>query len=230
MGSRNELDEQNMEKMVKRFKNISTTAISDTMDRLGIRSAMASSIKPLRPGIKIAGPALTVKRIRNPENLGKEDFKDYKMALHETIDSAKEGDIIVISADKDTEVATWGGNMTLRAMGNKLAGAVIDCGIRDSKELMEMGFPIFMRSIIPAAGTTRLTTVGVNVPIICGDILVHPGDMIVGDDDGVAVIPKNLAEEVLTMAEELEETERKSAQYIREGHTLIEAIKKYKTR
>ena len=230
MGSQNELDEQSMKKIVKRFQEVSTTGISDVMDKLGIRSAMGSNIRPLRPGIKIAGPAVTVKRIRNPENLGKEDFKDYKMALQETIDSAREGDVIVISADKDTEVATWGGNMTVRAVVNKLAGAVIDCGIRDSKELIEMGFPIFMRSIIPAAGTTRLTTVGVNIPIICGDILVHPGDMIVGDDDGVAVIPKDLAEEVLKMAEELEETERKSAQYIREGHTLIEAIRKFKAR
>ncbi len=218
----------NQAEIVERLKKASTSVLSDVMDRVGKRGCMSSSIKPLSPGLKIAGPAVTVKRIRKPHNIGEEDFKEYRRSLHQMIDNGNAGDIFVVAAEGETESANWGGLTALAAMQRKLGGAVIDGGVRDSVEISEMGFPIFMRSIFPGSPAPRLTTVGINVPVICGDILVHPGDMVVGDDDGVIVIPRDRAEEIVRMAEEIEETEGQMVEYLKQGHTLIETFNKYR--
>ena len=109
-----------------------------------------------------------------------------------------------------------------------MGGVIIDGGARDRQEIAEMGFPLFMKSLVPTAGAGRLVTVGYNIPVVCGNILVHPGDMIMGDDDGVVVIPKNRIEEILELAEVIEQKESKMAEYLREGHKLMEAKFKYK--
>ena len=93
-----------------------------------------------------------------------------------------------------------------------------------------MGFPVFSKSIVPTAAGPLVTTIGINVPVVCGDILVRPGDIIVGDDDGVVVVPKDRLEEILKTAEETEELEQKSMEYIKEGHTMVEAINKFKVK
>lgn len=218
-------------RMIERLKKVSITVLSDVMDKMmGKRCFMSSDIKPLSPGLKIAGPAITIKRIRTPQNIGEEDFKEHGKSLHQRIDSGEPGDIFVIGAEGYTETATWGGLMSIGAMQRKLGGAIVDGGVRDVVEIREMGFPIFARSVIPCAATRRLTTVGVDVPVVCGDILVHPGDMIVGDDDGVVVLPKYRVEEIVSMAEEIEESERQMAEFLRQGHSLIEAINKYRVK
>jgi len=229
MSTGNEMSSQ--EEIAKRFMKVTTTVLSDVMDKLGIRCVMDSGIRPLCPGLKIAGPARTIKRIKTPQNITEEDYQEYAgLTYHETVDSAKAGEVIVISAEKETEAAGWGGNMSTRAKVIKLAGVVLDCSTRDSQEIVEMGFPVFSRGIFPKAALGILTTVGINVPAVCGGILVHPGDMIVGDNDGVVVVPKDRAEEILKTAEETEEIEQKSMEYIAEGHPMVEAIKKYKVR
>lgn len=228
MSAQTEFSSKNKVEIVSRLKKVSTTTLSDAMDKVGIRGCMSSSIRPLRSGSTIAGPARTIKRIRKPQNLGKEEFKEYAKAHHEIIDSAQAGDVLVFAVDKETEGATVGELMCTRATVKGLAGAIVDGGIRDSREIAEMGFLIFMRSIVPTSGAVKLTTVGTNIPVICGDILVHPGDMIVADDDGVAVLPKDRVGEILKMAEEIQDKERQMAEYLRKGHNFIEAENKYK--
>lgn len=217
------------EEIIGRLKKVSAAALADAMDTLGISSAMDSGIKPLDPGSKIAGPAVTINRIRKPENLGPEDFKEYGgMTLNQTIDSVKPGVVIVIAGQGETESGVWGANMSTRAKAIKVAGVVLDCGTRDSQEIIRMGFPVFTRSIFPRAGMHRLTTIGIDVPVVCGNVLVRPGDLIVGDGDGVVVIPKDHVEEVLNVAEKIEEIDKQSAEYILKGHTLVETKRKFK--
>ncbi len=90
-----------------------------------------------------------------------------------------------------------------------------------------MGFPIFCKSFVPSAGES-LVTIGYNIPIICGGILINPGDYVFGDDDGVVVIPQNRLEEILSLAEKIEDSERKIMKYLKEGHKLTEAVGKYR--
>jgi regulator of RNase E activity RraA len=209
-----------------RLKELSSCVLADTMDELGIKATMSSSIKPVKSGIKLVGPVVTIRRIKK-EKIGEGDFSKYAKILHETIYSIGPGDIIAIDADGDTESASWGGNMSTAAKLNSLGGAIIDGGARDRQEIVDMEFPIFCKSFVPSAGT-RLVTIGYNVPIICGGILIFPGDFVFGDDDGVVVIPKNRLEEVLILAEKIEYKERKIMEYLNKGYKLPEAIEKFK--
>jgi len=221
------MEKEKKNEIVNRLRKLSSAVISDAMDKLGIKATMSSSIKPIKSGIKLAGPAVTIKRIKKGK-IGEGDFSQYAKIMHETIDTTEPGDIMVIDADGDTESATWGGNMSTAAKAKNLGGAVVDGGARDQQEIVDMGFPLFMKSTVPTAGAGRLITVGYNIPVVCGDILVQPGDFIMGDNDGVVVIPKNRIEEVLELAEEIEYKESKMAEYLREGHKLMEAIGKFK--
>lgn len=212
---------------ISRLKNLSSCVISDAMDLLGLKSVMNSSIKPIKSGTKLAGPAITFRRIKK-EKISGGNFSQYTNVLHETIDSSEPNDIFVVDADGDTESSSWGGNMSIAAKTRNLGGVIIDGAARDKEEIANISFPLFCKSIIPTRSRGRLLTVEYNVPVICGDIFVHPGDFIMGDDDGVVVLPKNCIDEILTLAEEIEQSERKIQEYLKEGHTLIEAMQKYK--
>lgn len=213
-------------KYIYRLKKLSSCVLSDAMDKIGIRAVMSSTIKPIKSGTKLAGPVATIRRIKK-EKVVEGDFSQYTKTLHEIIYNVEPGDIIVIDADKDTESASWGGNMSVAAKAKNLGGAIIDGGARDRQEIEAMGFPMFCKSFVPSAGK-RLVTIGYNIPIICGGILIYPGDFVLGDDDGVVVIPQNRLEEVLSLAEKIEHNERKIAEYLKEGHKLTEAVEKFR--
>lgn len=219
------INEQRNE-FVYRLKKLSSCVLSDAMDILGIRAVMSSSIKPVKTGINLAGPVVTIRRVKR-EKITINNFSEYAKIMHETIYNVEPGTIIVIDGDGDTESASWGGNMSTAAKANNLGGAIIDGGARDRHEIVDMGFPIFCKSFIPSAGE-RLVTIGYNVPIFCGGILIYPGDFVFGDDDGVVVVPQNRLEEVLILAEKIEHKERKIMEYLKEGHKLPEAIEKFK--
>lgn len=138
------------------------------------------------------------------------------------------GDVIVKGVSVDaSDVSVWGGLMATAAKVKGLAGAVLDGGVRDVREIREVGFQVFSKSIVPSTSTGRLTTVKVNVPIICGGVLVNPGDIVVGDDDGVVVIPKERLEEVVEDALEIERIEKEEAEEIKMGKPILDVIKKY---
>lgn len=213
---------------VNRLKKLSSCVVTDSMDELNLNGTMCSSIKPVKSGIKLVGQVTTTIRRIKREKVGNGDFSRYAKTLHEEIYNTGAGDIIIIDADGDTESASWGGNMSIAAKLNNLGGAIVDGAARDWQEIVEMGFPIFSKSFIPSAGK-RLVTIERNVPVICGGIMVSPGDFILGDDDGVVVIPKNRIEEILSLAEKIEYTERKIMEYLKDGYKLPEAVKKAKT-
>ena len=221
------MEKEKINEFVYRLKKISSCVISDATDKVGLKSSMNSSIKPIKLGTKLAGPAVTIRRIKK-EKIGEGNFSQYTNILHEIIDTTEPGNIMLIDADGDTESATWGGNMSTAAKAKSLGGAIVDGGARDQKEIKDMDFPLFSKSTVPARSGGRLVTVGYNIPIVCGDILVHPGDFIMGDDDGVVVIPKNRIDEILTLAEEIEYKERKVLEYLKKGYKLKEKIKKFK--
>jgi 4-hydroxy-4-methyl-2-oxoglutarate aldolase len=164
-----------MDNLVSKFRIIPTTCISDAMDGL---NNLHPAIKPLKEGYKLAGRALTVK-IPVGDNL----------AVLKAIRSAKPGDILVIDAKGDQYRAIAGDFVVGMAQTLGIGGMVVDGVIRDIVGIKELNFPVFSRGTTVAA-SGKAGVGEINIPISCGGTSVHPGDIIVGDVDGVVVIPQ----------------------------------------
>jgi regulator of RNase E activity RraA len=208
--------------VIQQFYTVTTASVADAVDQVvGVRGYMHHSIKPRINDKKVVGPAVTVKEGPTTEKLPPQH------AL-ELIDSAEAGSVVVIGIGGETEVAVWGGLMTAGAVANKLAGAVLDGGVRDVTEIRrDYDFPVFARSVSPGTTLGRFKTLAANVPVECGGITVNPGDLIVADPDGVAVVPQAHVAEVLKLALMIEQREAEQAKLIRETGSLREGLAKY---
>ncbi len=188
---------------VEGLKTLSPTALADM---LKLESVMRHLIRPLWPDMpRIAGPAFTVRTAKH-DNL----------MLHAAIYRAEPGDVIVVEAG-DEEMAVAGGNVCAVAQRHGVAGFVVDGVIRDVAEARANGFPIFARGVSPIPGA-KDGPGEINGTITCGGIKVHPGDVVVADEEGIVVVPRAEAGEVLKKAqskaaadaaESLDEWERK---------------------
>lgn len=154
-------------------------------DCIGRNAAMCGEIRNLGDGMKVVGPALTVK-VPPTDNL----------MIHKALTLAKPGDVMVIDGGGYTSHALLGAIMVHTAMAIGMGGFIVDGGIRDAAEIRQLGFPLFSRGVNPN-GPSKEGPGEINFPISCGGKIVHPGDIIVGDDDGVVVVPKALAERAL---------------------------------
>lgn len=203
------------------FRKITTASVADALWEQGISGHMTHDIKPIYP-VKIVGPAVTVLEEATTER------QPPQHAL-ELIDNAEPGSVIVISINGYRDVALWGGLMTAGAVANELEGAVLDGGVRDVEEIdRDYHFPVFSRSIVPSTTVGRFKTVASNVPVVVGGITVNPGDLIVGDRDGVVVVPAAKIDAVLKAAQDIEDREREQTKLIRESKSLLQGLAKYK--
>ena len=177
-------------------------------DVAGRRGTMHGRIAPVSPDMQCAGPAFTIE-VRPGDNL----------MIHTAMTMAKPGDILVIDGKGDRTCALMGAIMINACKQLKLGGVVIDAAIRDSLDLRELGFPVFAVGANPN-GPTKFTPGRINWPISCGDIAVRPGDLIVGDADGVLVLEREKAASLLEPAAKklADETARIAA--IRQGKDL----------
>jgi 4-hydroxy-4-methyl-2-oxoglutarate aldolase len=200
--------ERPLNKLIKRLRKYSTSTLSEAM---GKRGFMSYEIKPNLSNIKIAGPAVTVS-CHIGDNL----------TLHKDIEVAREGDILVVDAKGYKNAGgMWGEMMSLAAKTKGIVALIIDGAIRDSAAIRKMKFPVFARAVNPG-GTVKETFGSINEPIVCGGVLVNPGDIIVADDDGVVVVPKQEAEEVAKKAEERRKKEKEIRKLILQGKTTME--------
>lgn len=174
-----------MDELVTKFQSIPTTAISDAMDGL---SNLDSAIKPLKEEYKFAGRALTVKTAVG-DNL----------AVQKAIRNAKEGDIIIIDAKGDQYRAMVGDFVVGMAQTMGVGAIVVDGVIRDIIGIKELNFPVFSKGTTVAA-SGKAGVGEINIPISCGGQVIHPGDILVGDADGVVVIPQAQEQEVYSKA------------------------------
>ncbi len=204
------------------FRQVATASVADAVDKIaGKRGYMDHTIKPRINETRIVGPAVTV--LEGPSD----EFVPPQHAL-DAIDESEPGSVIVISISGETEVAVWGGLMTAGAVANRHEGAVLDGGVRDITEIRrDYDFPIYARSVSPGTTLGRHKTLASNVPVAVGDVMVHPGDLIVADIDGVVVVPKAHAAEVLEMAREIDAREAEQARLIVEAKSLREGLAKY---
>ena len=146
---------------------------------------LPSAIRPLIPGLRIAGPARTA-RVKPGHNA----------AIHRAVHHAQPGEVLIVDGDAAEQYGTFGDLLADFCKARKMSGAVLNCTMRDSADVRALGFQVFSRGFHPAA--TQKTDPGeVDIPVTIGGVTVTPGDIIVGDDDGVVVIPAGLADHVL---------------------------------
>lgn len=192
-------------KLIEKFTGIPSANIGDCMNRF---FCVDSKIKMIneKKGLQMIGSALTVKT-RTVDNL----------LVHKALDMAQPGDIIVIAAEGDTHSAILGEIMALMAEKRGVAGYLIDGCIRDSEEIQEMDFPVFAAGVTPR-GPYKDGPGEINFPVSCGGVIINPGDIIVGDRDGVVVIPPREAEMIYQEAKKLLEKETKILEEVKRGN------------
>lgn len=174
--------------------------------------AMDAGIKPIANGMRMAGPVLPV-QTRPGDNL----------MLHFAVTKANPGDILVVDAAGFTEVGHWGDVLTAAAQSAKIAGLVIDGAVRDAVEIAAMGFPVFARGIsIKAPWKSQRGAIGERIH--CGGISVSPGDIIVGDDDGLVVIARSRLDQAVANAEARQSKEDMLKEQIRGGRTTLDLL------
>lgn len=176
-------------------------------DCLGRGAGMNSRIRGLSYGIKLVGPAMTIK-VPPDDNL----------MIHKALTLVKPGDVIVIDGGGDHSCALLGFLMAQTAIKLEVAGMVVDGAVRDTAEIRHVGFPLFAAGVSPN-GPFKEGPGEINYPIHCGGQVVHPGDLIVADDDGVVVVKKELAAECINQIKEVIEREKKRLGEIESGLT-----------
>lgn len=212
-----------MNELIQGFQQVAIASVADAVDKVcGKRAYLDSSIKPRINDQRICGPAATVLEAATDE------FVPPQHAL-DLIDEAPRGSVIVIAIEGGvSDVAVWGGLMTAGAVANEHAGAVLDGAVRDLTEIRrDYGFPIYARDVSPGTTLGRYRTVASQVPVQVGGVVVHPGDIIVGDIDGVVVVPRERAAEVLAMAQEIDARELEQAKLIIAERSLRKGLAKY---
>lgn len=209
--------------LIEGFRGVEVASVADAMEQLyGQRSYMSHEMRPLAP-TKFAGLAVTVL-------LKKEEHKEGAAAsqgMLDAIDAAAPGSVYVMVLEDGANYAGIGGLMATAMKYRGLAGAVIDGGVRDTPQIRKLQFPVFSRGVVPSTTINHYRFAGVNVPVTCAGALVNGGDIITADEDGVAVVPKARAAEVLKKAQELDNTEHTMIPFIEKYRSIREAVAKF---
>lgn len=211
--------------MRERFAAIYTAALADVLDARGLRDqTLPPSIRPLEPGTRLAGQAFTVRGA--PART-----EDYDAAIRRVLamlGDVPAGHVAVYACEQDVSAHLGELSVTsLKARG--VAGCVLDGGCRDVRFVLEEGFPVFCRFVTPEDSTWRWELEETQVPIAIGRVRIEPGDWVVGDDDGVVVVPHAVAADVLAEAEAKASTENEIRAAVRDGMSPLEAYERYGT-
>ncbi|MBV9784309.1 MAG: ribonuclease activity regulator RraA [Acidisphaera sp.] len=194
---------------IERLRAVSTATLTTQLFKRGFRNVFMQGVRALRPSTRtMVGPASTLRNIPAREDLDHLGvFADPGHPQRRSIETAKEGHILVVDCRGDARVASAGQILVTRLHVRGAAGLVSDGGVRDSGPISEMDFPVFCACPSAPLNLVLHHAVDIDVPIACGGVPVYPGDVVVGDRDGVVVIPRALADEVATDAAAQEEME-----------------------
>jgi regulator of RNase E activity RraA len=224
MIEKSEAADLTLAQLVEGFKSTTVASVCDAIDQVtGQRGSMHHDMRPLFKA-KVVGPAVTALIRRSIKASGLAGPNYFLMA----IDEADPGSVVVIVVEEGLDISGIGGLMATACEARALAGAVIDGAARDVDEIEQLGFPVFCRSITPATSVGRYVSVGKNTPVQCAGVTVNPGDIIVGGTDGVVVVPREKAAEVLEIAQKIDEKERKMVPMIKELKSIMKAVEKFK--
>jgi regulator of RNase E activity RraA len=196
--------------VLKELAKFPTALLSDAMEK---SQAMHSEIKPIIPVDKVIGPSVTARTI----------VADYLTPVA-AIDYAEPGDVLVIDVRGHKDTAIWGELASTSCKLRGIAAVIIDGAVRDVAGIQEIQFPVYARAITPNAGDCSVLG-DINVPIQCGGVLINPGDIIVADSDGVVVVPKVRATQVLEKVKKQKDLEDRIRQLMAQGLSCYEALK-----
>ena len=194
---------------IERARHFSAATLHEAAGKIG---ALPSAIKPLDPSMRLYGWAFPVQSPPS-DNLW----------LHRAISAAQPDDVLIVSTGGVNEFGYWGEIMTHAARAKLLAGLVIDGGVRDSQRLVSLAFPIFSHGICIRGTSKNPSSEGsLRDPIHFGEVVVHYGDLVVGDADGVVILPQERVAEILDKAQQREDAEAMALERIAQGETTIE--------
>jgi 4-hydroxy-4-methyl-2-oxoglutarate aldolase len=202
-----------------------TGAVADILDELGYREqCLPADIRPLREDMKVAAPVFTVRgRAR-----AHDDGKDPRYVQMDMLDGIIPGCVVVIDPGDESRAAHWGELMSRTAKAKGATGVVIAGGVRDTEEIVKLGFACFRRYHSPLTAVWRFDITDFAVPVRIGGVLVSPGDFILGDVDGLLVIPAAIIDEVLERARSVREREDIVRAALDEGGSIRELFEKYR--
>lgn len=207
--------------LLHRFEQLYTGAVNDVLREFCLLDqALPGYIKPLREYRTVAGFAFTVKSAPNVLVSGEMEFRT------QMLDAMHEDAFVLWDTSRDQKATLWGGVMTATAKGRGLKAACIDGGIRDTHQILEADFPVFYQYRISNGSLGRCLITHYQIPIKIGDVVVKPGDVVLGDIDGVLVVPRDVAYNVLLRAEEIKENEKKIFGWVKEGQSAQEITEK----
>src|SRR6266446_5270476 len=204
-------------------KNLYTAVVSDSLDQLGARhQAMREYLRPVYSSCKVAGWARTI----SCSDLYHVPEDPYRIEI-EAVDSLLPGEVAVVGTQKSTRNAPWGELLSTAARARGARGAIVDGLVRDVQKIEELGFPVFAAGIKPVDSMGRGCVTAYNVPVECGEVIVHPGDFVFADYDGVVVVPKAIVKEVMELASDKVRREDSSRAELMQGAYLRDVFKKY---
>lgn len=209
--------------LLEGFRQVEVASVSDAIEQLyGKKLYMHHQMRPVFT-TKFVGPAVTVL-------LKKEEHKDGAPAsqgMLDAIDAAAPGSVYVMKLEDGADVAGMGGLMATAMKARGFAGAVIDAAVRDLPQIKKIQFPVFSTGVAPSTSVNHFRFAGVNVPVTVAGALVNAGDIISADEDGVVVIPRAQAAEILKKAQDLDNTEHTMIPFIEKFKSIKEAVAKF---
>lgn len=205
--------------LCERYEALFTAAVNDVLREMNLtRQTLPNSILPLVDGMKLAGPAFTIKGAKSLL------VKDEMRERAEMLESIPPNSVVAWDTSGDDESAQWGEVMTMAAARRGCRGAVIDGGVRDTDRVLPQNFPVFVKYRTSNGMLGRFRISGWQVPVRIGEVDIFPGDIVFGDIDGVIIIPRDIAYDVLIRAEEIAVSEGQLKKWVAEGMSTTEIV------
>jgi regulator of RNase E activity RraA len=208
-------------KTLEQLKKPSTATLTSVLRRHGLNNTFMHRVTPLKPGVKMAGPAFTLRYIPAREDLDEVPLDNLKDVQRVGIEQLQAGEVFVIDARGETCAGTMGSILAARIRVRGGAGIVTDGAYRDSPAIAQSGLPAYAAAMNAHTNKSIHHPSEIQVPVACGGVAVFPGDIIVGDDEGIIVIPPHLAETVAQEASEMELKERFILGKIEAGASIV---------
>ena len=208
--------------MLDAYRHVEAASVSDAIEQLlHEKRYMSHRMQSIFPA-KFAGTAITVKLVKQENH-----DADALTGMLKAIDSGGPGSVYVMQVEDGADIAGMGGLMGTAMFARGFAGAVIDGGVRDLPQLKKIGFPVYATGPVPSTSVSHYRFAGVNIPLEVDGTHVEANDIIVADQDGVVVVPRARAAEILILAQKLDFSEHSMYPFIDKFHSIVEAVKQF---
>jgi len=209
--------------LVERFRHVEAASVSDALEQLfGRRMYMTHRMRPIFAS-KFAGTALTVLLKKEEGHQGSAALK----GMLEAIDQGPPGSVYMMVVEGGEDIAGIGGLMGTAMAARGFAGAVIDGGVRDITHLQKLAFPVFALGVVPSTSVNHYRFAGSNITVLCDGVEVHPNDIVAADSDGVVVVPRAQAKQVIELAEQLDFKEHSMYGTIEKLKSILKAVEQF---